>query len=74
MQADRLADLGTEALGQPVGAKLLVRVVDAAWCRILAQPMDHVADIVQQAGKHCRGRRLVGLGHVRRTAAHAAAG
>jgi hypothetical protein len=42
--------------------KLFVRVVDAAAGGILAQPMDHVADIMKQAGKHGRGRRLVGLG------------
>ena len=62
MQADRLADLGSEALGQPPGAQFLVHVVDAARGGILAELMDHVADIVQQRGEHGGGRRLFGLG------------
>ena len=43
-----------------------MHVVDAAPGRILAQLMDHVADIVQQRGQHGGGRRAVGLGQRRR--------
>ena len=66
MQADRLAHLRPEALGQPARAQLLMHVIDAAPGRILAQLMDHVADIVQQRGQHGGGRRVVGLGKRRR--------
>src|SRR4029450_11073387 len=56
MQADRLADFRSEALGQPFGAELIVHVVDAARGGILAELMDHVADVVQQRGEHRGGR------------------
>ena len=65
MQAHRLADRRAEALGQPAGAQLLMHVVDAARGGILAEVMDHVADIVQQRGQHGGGRRRVGLGQRR---------
>ena len=62
MQADRLADFGAEALGQPAGAQLLVHVVEAARGGVLAQLVDHVADIVQQRGQHGGGGSIVLLG------------
>ena len=65
VQAHRLADFRPEALGQPVGAELLVHVVDAARRGVFAQPMDHVADIVQQRGEHRCRRRAIGLGERR---------
>jgi hypothetical protein len=57
--------LGAEALGQPFGAQFLVDVVDAAGGGILAQVMDHVADIVQQRGQHGGRRRVIGFGQCR---------
>ena len=36
--------------------------VDAAAGRVLAELMDHVSDIVQQAGEHGGGRRVVRFG------------
>ena len=65
VQADGLAHFRTETFGQPPGAQLLVHVVEAARGGVLAQLVDHVADIMQQRGKHGGGRRAVGLGQRR---------
>jgi hypothetical protein len=66
MQAHRLAHVGAEAPGEPLRAALLVHVVDAAPGRILAEIVDHVADVVQQRGEHGGGRCRIGFSERRR--------
>ncbi len=51
-----------EPVGEPCRPKLLVPVVDADAGRVLAQVVDHVADVVQQGGDDQRRRLPVRLG------------
>ncbi len=62
MQAHRLDDVGREVLGQPGRAEFLMHIVDAAAGGILAQLVDHVADVMEQRGQHGGGRAALGFG------------
>ena len=57
MQSHRLGDLGTKISGKPIGPELLVVIVDTVGCRMLAELVNHVPDVVQQASDNQTGRQ-----------------
>ncbi len=55
MQPHRFGHLRAEPAREPQPAEFLMLVVNAVLGRILAQIVDHVADVVQQARRDQRG-------------------